>query len=979
MSGTTWRFTDEQGVERNVTTPELRSALVAGTVQPSTLVWREGMKEWVPAFTLPELATAAISAARREVPHTPTLRPESVAMPAPPPRPPTRNRPTQTLVGIESPLAGMELPSPGGRPPPPRPAAGTQTLKGPGFADEVAAAMSAGTAALEDTESAPHGIPLAPRMPTAVDPGSAPSAPLRASAAVSAAAASLGPASTRTKSMPPPLPPRGPKTPILGAPAATQPGVPKRTLVGVPIQANLKPPPPPRRSTTPPPMPARAPSTPPPAKVEAIRPVSTPPPPLKRQQVATPQAATPTSVAAATATPPVASPTGPTPAASSSPNAPSTAISAASTTTQLPVVADPSPSPAPPPVAAAPAPQATSNPDKAEATDVLAMPEGALVRPAEELNDDWTEESTKQFARAQAQAPAPAAKKSTPDAAPTLKKTPAPSATAARADATNGAGKAQPHGAAPSAPAATTQVSPQAATPPAAPQASRAPLPPASPEVSPPSEAAARRTRTIEMNAVDHHEAAVSSPVPVLPPSAEQPVSHRSAPQTSEPLPFMMTAVPPSAERPPMPSSPPPADRSSRHSLTNELDEELRRREAVEVPRRSIVGASLLWMIGLMTFFFVGRCAGKKASQLAPMRDGAARYGLAWQTPGPNVASPQSTNASSTSSSSEPKPCWVSRQPTKWAARASKSVPIDMQPIDGSMWLGYAADDHEGVGIVVDPKTGKFEEKFREKSDKKDKDIAWVAPVIGSQNGFVLQEKSDKEVVPAGGKNPFYVVFDKENAGFADAPDHEAKSIFKLAGEGDVASEQVLETPPVGSFLSFRRGNAVYGGFFGGDKAPIGDLAAIPASGSEAKVGKPRNATNGIETAVVFADLATGKGDDWQVRLAHAKVGKVPDASDFLSLPEGGPGGRKIAPDIVGLADGRWLVMWTEGPPGGSAIRALAFTSDFQPIGDPIALSPPAGNFGQAVLGSVGDYTTVVFLQAGDEAFELWGAVLRCG
>ena len=96
-------------------------------------------------------------------------------------------------------------------------------------------------------------------------------------------------------------------------------------------------------------------------------------------------------------------------------------------------------------------------------------------------------------------------------------------------------------------------------------------------------------------------------------------------------------------------------------------------------------------------------------------------------------------------------------------------------------------------------------------------------------------------------------------------------------------------------------------------------------------------------------------------------------------MPEGGPGGRKIAPDIVGLADGRWLVMWTEGPAGGSAIRALTLSKDFQPIGDPIALSPPAGNFGQAVLEAVGDYTTVVFLQAGDEGFELWGAVLRCG
>ena len=49
------------------------------------------------------------------------------------------------------------------------------------------------------------------------------------------------------------------------------------------------------------------------------------------------------------------------------------------------------------------------------------------------------------------------------------------------------------------------------------------------------------------------------------------------------------------------------------------------------------------------------------------------------------------------------------------------------------------------------------------------------------------------------------------------------------------------------------------------------------------------------------------------------------------------------------------------------------------PVGDPIALSPPAGSFGQAVLGVVGTYTTVAFLQAADEGFEMWGAVLQCG
>ena len=71
--------------------------------------------------------------------------------------------------------------------------------------------------------------------------------------------------------------------------------------------------------------------------------------------------------------------------------------------------------------------------------------------------------------------------------------------------------------------------------------------------------------------------------------------------------------------------------------------------------------------------------------------------------------------------------------------------------------------------------------------------------------------------------------------------------------------------------------------------------------------------------------------------------------------------------------------MWTEGKSGERAIRAQTYDPSFEPVGDPIALSPPAGSFGQALLGVVGTYTTVVFLQAADEGFEMWGAVLQCG
>ena len=57
-----WRWTDERGVQRLVSTDELRDALESGVIPGTTLVWRHGMPAWAPALEVPEFATAALDA-----------------------------------------------------------------------------------------------------------------------------------------------------------------------------------------------------------------------------------------------------------------------------------------------------------------------------------------------------------------------------------------------------------------------------------------------------------------------------------------------------------------------------------------------------------------------------------------------------------------------------------------------------------------------------------------------------------------------------------------------------------------------------------------------------------------------------------------------------------------------------------------------------------------------------------------------------
>jgi hypothetical protein len=427
--------------------------------------------------------------------------------------------------------------------------------------------------------------------------------------------------------------------------------------------------------------------------------------------------------------------------------------------------------------------------------------------------------------------------------------------------------------------------------------------------------------------------------------------------------------VPPAAdpqggERRARTSSAPPhaADEDEHPSRVLDARHDAVRRDAVEIPLSSLVAASAVWIVGLVAFFFAGRMTGHQSAARSSQLRSGVELGYRFTTAPQRATSPEP---------SAPKPCWVTRQPTRWLPAASRSVPFDLRASGQTMELGLAVDDQEAVGLLIDPRTGKFEEKFRKRTDR---EVARVMP-MGQGEGFLVSEEGGKTLLPVGDARRLFVTLSKDAIGASDAVDGDPSVLWTLEGDDTTSAESVLAA---GSqyFFVMRRGRDVQAGWFDGDKRVAAPLATIPGSGGRG--GKPKSGFNGKEVAVTFAD----KPDDetpWQIRLAKAAPGSTPTSSEVVKLPEGGPGGDAIAPDVVGFDDGRWLLMWTEGEAGKRAIRAQTFAPGLEPVGDPIALSPPAGNFGQAVLGTVGGYTTVVFLQRGETDYELWGAVLQCG
>jgi hypothetical protein len=876
LSEADWRLTDDQGVERSVTTAELRDALKSGRLASTTLVWREGMAEFQPAFKLPELSGATIAAARA-APRPPSslgksvppARPASKAPSAssqkrsvPPPLPRKSQRGAQkTLTGLEPPelLASLGL----NRPP-------TEPDPRPSASDLPALTEMDGWEDQTDLIPKAPGLPKNLKEVRQLTPVALPEVPAETSNAVEQRTTLLG-FGNKSGSV-------RPGAPVLKPPLRPPARSSEAAAQGLNQAGRSKPPPP--KASQPPPAPAgpkrlmqtlemelprdrSAAARPQPKSKEVPRERGKPPPPPRGRLTDRPQP-------------------GPNQAPSAN-DAPTTS------TLQLGTVPDPgsplqpsAPEPAPQVAERPHAPHARAATTLMEGTAPAGQPEAAQPSELKPLQPSMTEVLPRVTAEALDEAP--------PDQTQPLK----------------------------------IQAEVRA-------------------EELPPLQKKKRAHRTLEMAIEDHSVASQKDPAP--------PESLR--PRGSD-----------SVDPGPTDSAPEPSGSSQ------SLDEPapVRRTKGLEIPVRSILAVSAAWVIGLVIFFVVGRVSGLKSSSESPATRPAIETEFLRITP-PEVATAATVAA-------EPKACWVTRQPSRWAAKADKTVAFDRRTTETTMELGFAVDDKKAMGLRVDPKTGKAETIFEKSLEQT---IGRVSPMIpsGAEPNFLVSEKGERSVVPVPGAMPYFLAFGATDISSGSEPGTFDKKIWDLSGEGTVAAEQAVAIGDR-TLVAFRRKNQVTTGFIGADGAAAGELAMIEHP-EGAQAGKPRVASNGQELAVVFVEKADDKDETpWKLMLARSKLDALPTKATELALPEGGPGGNAIAPDIVGLADGRWLLMWTEGPFEASAIRAQTYSSNMEPIGDPIALSPPAGNFGQALLTVVGSYTTVVFLQAVDSDFELWGAVLRC-
>ncbi len=867
-----WRWTDERGVQRLVGTDELKTALSTGVLRPTTLVWRDGMKEWAPASTIAELASLSGSSGKHEVTRSNVNLPRNatlIGLSSP-------NRPTPGKLALEVPASGnkprADLPAP---PAPRKPATSEidegwantthsdedETIPGRARPEQLAAAAAAARAK-KTTNGPKHTLPGGVKVP------SLPAAPQ--------AGEGRRPTLKMEGATPPPAPaaPDRAKEGVARVPGPVAEAIAPKAPVVLKGPSGKPPPLPPRAKTT-----TRTLTSPlSGANGSAVGPLSNTVP---AASAPAPEAA---KVESSTAGLPVAPPRG------ELPSFPDPLLEAAQEPAgaeaggALPSFPDPSP--------AAPKPF-----DRPEVTDLLpSFPLSATASGV--LAVSLTEPE--------------AARVASSARVPSSRPPPAPPARAAAQSLTASSHVAPPPSSKPPPPTPLIALAPPPSNPPPAGEAKRDPI-----------------AETAPMPPVKDNGTARSYGLPAVTAG-----DARSAPsRTLDDDPIVL----------PKPGS-------------------------VAVPLSSLLGAGGVLIGMVVTAFFFGRASVGQAPGVALPLPMLGKRG------GAGAVESKGT-AASPSGPLQLKPCWMVKQPIMWAPKAS-TIPFEVQTTKGNkLSVGYARSAKEAVGIEVDPQSGAIAERFSEKEKGKIERVV-VSPSGEFKVTLAGAEGPLKGPIEVLAAEPFTVGIGANGIALSQPPGSAPRALWPLTSDDALAAASVTTAGDKGYLLTYRRDDAIWSGFLGPDKKPLGDLVKVVGSGGA--VGRPLAGWNGKEVAVIYADRPASDAP-YEIRVGRAPAGAPPGATKVIPLPKGGPGGDAFAPDIAGLPDGRWLLVWTEGSSGKRAVRAQTLTPELSPLGDPIALSPPAGNFGQGIIGVAGGYAAIVFLSKPSSAYELWGTVLQCG
>jgi hypothetical protein len=322
------------------------------------------------------------------------------------------------------------------------------------------------------------------------------------------------------------------------------------------------------------------------------------------------------------------------------------------------------------------------------------------------------------------------------------------------------------------------------------------------------------------------------------------------------------------------------------------------------------------------------------------------------------------------------------------APNAIVSAGVEATNLGDSIALGFAPAERESMAVWLDPASLSATATVRTRSADP---VRRVTPFLNAKGARAVAVDVEKAGDRVRGRrtfatNPPLQIGETDGHLVWIRPrEKPAGALWELEGGDPVDAIRAAQDPardpeaPRTSALTFRRGSSVWmGAVVGTPAAPaaLGDLAHF--SGLGEAVGAPAIAIHDGVVLAVWADRATSE-EPWRLRWVRFVAGTPAEPPQSLSLPEDGPGEGAMSPALVALGDGRFLLVWTDGPTSAHAVRAITLSSEARPLGPPIRLSDEGTNAGQAQAATNAQGQGVVaFLQSRGASFEVAATPIAC-
>ena len=370
--------------------------------------------------------------------------------------------------------------------------------------------------------------------------------------------------------------------------------------------------------------------------------------------------------------------------------------------------------------------------------------------------------------------------------------------------------------------------------------------------------------------------------------------------------------------------------------------------------------------------------ARRDASPMAPPPAAStARSG----TPAAAVAVPAASAASTEPDAA--RACVRAGEPRVIAPSATLGGGLEVRAFGSDVAIGFAPSDRHAMLVRLDPESLSVVESTVAPSAAP---VRRVTPIPGKKGRLGLAVDADRKGDPLRGRRTLPVdppvQLGVANGYLAWAPIHRGPAgklwpIDRTDGvealRGARSESNLAEVA-----IAFRHAGAVWVGAIEGSGkfAPNGGLSRIAGLGP--LVGPPAVAVNEGVALVSWADRSS-PDDKWLLRTVRFRVGEAPGEATTFAAPAGASSDEATSPSITVVPGGRFLLVWTQGPPNVGEVRAWTLSPEGKPVGVPFTTSSAGAKAGQGQAAvTANGRGLVAFLQASATGFEVAVTPIHC-